>query len=280
VPGQASIVLGVLSWNLFHGRDFPPDPALRSWRSRLLRVSERNETHVQENRSLFDEFAGWIGGHDWDLALLQEAPPRWFRRLARRAEAHGALALTSRNELGFVRRLAAELNPDLIASGEGGSNQLLVRPPARIAELRRITLALRPERRRMLFAEVALPGERSLCVANMHASTSVGDKAAAPEVERAAALAVDWAGERPLIFGGDLNLRPSSVPELFDALRDSFGLAPPTDARAIDHLLVRGLEVVEPPRRLAPEERELSAENGLAIRLSDHAPVLARFGMK
>jgi endonuclease/exonuclease/phosphatase family metal-dependent hydrolase len=243
-------------------------------------VSERNQTHVQENRSLFDEFAGWIAEHDWELALLQEAPPRWFRPLARRSKAHGALALTSRNELGFLRRLVAQLNPDLIASGEGGSNQLLVRPPGRITEVRRITLALRPERRRLLFAELALPGGRSLCVANMHATASVGDKAAAPEVERAAALAVEWAGERPLVFGGDLNLRPSSVPELFDALRDSHGLALPTDARAIDHLLVRGLEVVDPPRRLAPEERELRGEDGLAIRLSDHAPVLARFSMK
>ena len=46
-----------LSWNLFHGRDFPPDPALRTWRSRLLRIDERNETHVQVNRDLTAEFA-------------------------------------------------------------------------------------------------------------------------------------------------------------------------------------------------------------------------------
>ena len=26
----------VLSWNLYHGRDFPPDPALFTLRSRLL----------------------------------------------------------------------------------------------------------------------------------------------------------------------------------------------------------------------------------------------------
>ena len=35
----------VLSWNLYHGRDFPPDPALRTWRSRFLRVSERYTTN-------------------------------------------------------------------------------------------------------------------------------------------------------------------------------------------------------------------------------------------
>jgi endonuclease/exonuclease/phosphatase (EEP) superfamily protein YafD len=90
---------------------------------------------------------------------------------------------------------------------------------------------------------------------------------------------VEWAGERPLIFGGDLNLRPTSVPEVFDTLRERHGLAAPTDPKAIDHLLVRGLEPVEPPRRLPPEARELRDEDGSAIRLSDHAPVLASFGL-
>lgn len=280
MPGQASIVLGVLSWNLFHGRDFPPDRELLTWRSRLLGVSERNATHEQVNRSLLDEFGGWIAGHEWDLALLQEAPPRWLRPLAGRAGAGGALALTSRNGAAAARRLAGRLNPDLIASGEGGSNQLLTRAPWRIERVRRVTLALRPERRRMLFAELDGPGGRSLCLANLHATASVGDRAAAPEVERAAELALEWAAARPLIFGGDLNLRPSSVPELFAELGERHGLAAPTDARAIDHLLVRGLEAVEAPRRLRPEERELRGENGLAIRLSDHAPVLARFSMR
>jgi endonuclease/exonuclease/phosphatase family metal-dependent hydrolase len=279
VPGQASIVLGVLSWNLFHGRDFPPGRELFTWRSRLLGVSERNATHEQVNRSLLDEYGAWIAARDWELALLQEAPPRWLRPLARRAGAGGALALTSRNTGAAARRLAGRLNPDLIASGEGGSNQLLVRPPWRIARMRRVTLALRPERRRMLFAELARPDGPELCVANLHATASRGDRAAAPEVERAAALAVEWAGDRPLIFGGDLNLRPTSVPGFFEELRERHGLAAPTDERAIDHLLVRGLNVVEAPRRLAPEERERPGRRRLAIRLSDHAPVLARFGV-
>ena len=69
----------VLSWNLYHGRDFPPDAALFTLRSRLLRVTERDETHVQVNRPLREEFAGWIAGREWDVALLQEAPPLWFR---------------------------------------------------------------------------------------------------------------------------------------------------------------------------------------------------------
>ena len=63
-------------------------------------------------------------------------------------------------------------------------------------------------------------------------------------------------------------------------LRDRFGLAPPTSERAIDHLLARGLRLVEPPAALAPEARECERPDGLRIRLSDHAPVAASFGMR
>ena len=96
----------VLSWNLYHGRDFPPDKALFTLRSRLLRVTERNATHVQVNRSLFREFSGWLAEHEWDVALLQEAPPLWFRGFARRTGASGARAFTSRNVVPPLQRLA------------------------------------------------------------------------------------------------------------------------------------------------------------------------------
>jgi endonuclease/exonuclease/phosphatase family metal-dependent hydrolase len=211
---------------------------------------------------------------------LQEAPPRWFPRLARRAGAHGAIVLTSRNWGAPARRVAAVVNPDLIASGNGGSNQLLVRPPGRILEVRRHTLTVQPERRRMLFARLALADGRRLCAANLHATASPGDRAAAFEVERAAEVAVGWAGADPLMFGGDLNLRPETCPGVFEALARRFGLAPTTAPRAIDHLLARGLDVVEHPVRLPPERRELPAPGGRRIRLSDHAPVVGAFGMR
>jgi endonuclease/exonuclease/phosphatase family metal-dependent hydrolase len=267
----------VLSWNLYHGRDFPPDPALLTWRSRLLRRTERDATHAQVNRPLLPEFALWLDDHEWDVALLQEAPPRWFRPLARRTRSSGALALTSRNLLPALQRRLADWNPDLLASSEGGSNQLLVRAPGRILGVRRLQLARRPERRRMLWARLELAAGR-LCVANLHASAS--PDAAAREVEWAAERAVAWAGGEPLILGGDFNLRPARTPEPFAALSSRFGLGEPTDPRAIDHLLVRGLDVEERPRRLPPDERELTEPDGLQIRLSDHAPVVARFSLR
>jgi endonuclease/exonuclease/phosphatase family metal-dependent hydrolase len=266
----------VLSWNLYHGRDFPPDAALFTWRSRLLRTTERNQTHVQVNRPLLNEFAGWLAASDWDVALLQEAPPRWFRELCGRTASSGARALTSRNVLPSAQRLLADANPDLLASWEGGSNQLLVRHPGRIAEQRRMTLTRRPERRRMLWARVELPGGGKVCFANLHASAGLPAKATA-EVLAAAAAAIEWSEGDPLVFGGDLNLRPARDPFPFVELRERFGLAEPTGPNAIDHLLARGLEPVERPRRLPAEERELVQPDGLRLRLSDHAPVMARW---
>jgi endonuclease/exonuclease/phosphatase family metal-dependent hydrolase len=275
MSGHRGIVVRVLSWNLFHGRDFPPDRSLFTWRSRLLRRTEQNDTHAQVNRPLLEEFADWLGGRPWELALLQEAPPRWFRALAGRCHANAAMALTSRNWLAVLRGLLADSNPDLLASNEGGSNQILVRAPTEIVEVRRLTLTRSPERRRMLWARVELPGGCALCVANLHASA--GDPpAAAREVERAAELALEWTGADPLVFGGDLNLRQRRSPEVFESLRDRFGLGSATSPGAIDHLLVRGLQVVEPPVGLMPEQREVEA-GGLRIRLSDHAPVVAAF---
>ena len=279
MPDHQGIVVGVLSWNLFHVRDYPPDRALRSWRSRLLRISERNSTHVQVNRSLRREFVDWLAGRGWEIALLQEAPPRWHRELIERCQADGRIALTSRMSLSSLRGAFAEWNPDLIASNEGGSNQLLVRRPAWVTEARRLTLARLPERRRMLWTRLEVPGGRSLCVATLHATSNDRD-VSARELSHAAAWAVDWAGETPLILGGDFNLRPRERPAAFASLADRFGLVGPTSPGAIDHVLARGLRVVGRPRALPPEEREVPGPGNLRIRLSDHAPVVASFGMR
>ena len=267
--------LTVLSWNLFHGRDFPPDPTLRTWRSRLLRFEERNKTHVQVNRDLGDEFATVLSGAEWDVAMLQECPPRFAEPLARACGAEWHRTLTSRNSLGALRALLARQNPDLMASGEGGSNTILVRVPGKlggIAERREIVIHEgEPERRAMGFVRTA----SGICVANLHA-TNGRPKLAAEDVVKAARAALEWAAGSPLVFGGDLNLRPGEQPWIFERLRDEFGLTPPTGPTAIDHILCRGLEVLEPPTAWPPEQRELELE-GRALRLSDHAPVQARF---
>ena len=98
----SAVEIGVITWNLFHGRDFPPDPALYTWRSRLARMSERNATHVQVNRELIREFAQTLCGARWDVALLQECPPRWSAPLAAACGAERA-ALAHLAQLAWLR---------------------------------------------------------------------------------------------------------------------------------------------------------------------------------
>ncbi len=264
-----------ITWNLFHGRDKPPDPDLFSWRGRLLRSPQSNATHIQVNRDLTREFSGVLAAAEWDVALLQEAPPRFREPLAAACDAESHRALTSRNSLSSLRRSLAVRNPDLIASGEGGSNLTLVRSRGALGEIterRELTLRERkPERRTMAFTRTS----SGICVANLHTSNDRPDLAA-PELAIAANTAVTWAGDAPLVFGGDMNLRPGDHPQPFADLETRFGLVQITGPRAIDHVLARGLEILQPPRACPPEAREVP-EDGLAIRLSDHAPVSAVF---
>jgi endonuclease/exonuclease/phosphatase family metal-dependent hydrolase len=231
-----------VTWNLFHGRASPPLP----------------------KRSLLPEFAEVLDSLDWHVALLQEAPPRWRDALARELRAQSAMTLTSRNFGAPLRAWIADRRPNLIKSNEGGSNQLLVRDPFRIDETRQLTIARFPERRRMLWAR--LSGPAPLAVANVHGSVDSA-RGASDQILRAAAHAVEWSGDLPLLFGGDLNLRPARQPDAFEELASRFRLAPPTAPDSIDHLLVRGLDIAEAPRR------------GPALRLSDHAYVTATGGI-
>ena len=180
------------------------------------------------------------------------------------------MTLTSRNFGSAVRGLVADWKPDLIKSNEGGSNQTLVRAPWRIASEHTLTLARFPERRRLLLTRLEHESGSKLAVANLHASANLPRKAAR-ELLRAA----EWCTDERLIFGGDLNLRPAENPATYDELRERFGLAAPTSQSAIDHLLCRGIEVVEQPRQLPTERRDAAP----GVRLSDHAPVAGDFAM-
>jgi endonuclease/exonuclease/phosphatase family metal-dependent hydrolase len=275
------VQIRALTWNVYHGRDFPPDQSLRTKRSRLLRIPERNATHLQVNRNLFSAFADLIASAEWDVALLQECPPHWARRLADRCDAETHRVLTSRNSFGALRRLGAILNPDLIGSNEGGSNLSLVRREwGGIVERRELVLepGPEPERRTMAFSRLrpADDPQTELCVSNLHASAGPELRAySQQDVLLAAERSVEWARSAPLVFGGDLNLRPAET-SIYPKLAERLNLRGATAPDSLDHLLWRGLRPVGPPRAWTPQEREVSAR-GLAIRLSDHAPVEAVF---
>ena len=216
----------VLSWNLFHGRALPA-----------------------AGRALTAEFAAALASWEWDVALLQEVPPWWPPLLARAAGATSATALTSRNELPALRRAVAVRAPDLIKSEGGGANAILVRGEA-IAEHREHVLRWWPERR--VVHAVRLAG--GTWVANLHAQVH-SEVHAQADVTRAAAMARSWAGDAPVILGGDTNTRTP--------VADGFTSA---GGHKVDHVLVRGLPATGKARTL-PHGR-----------LSDHAPVLAEVG--
>ncbi len=211
----------VLTWNLFHGRAVPP-----------------------AGRDLQAEFAGALAGWEWDVALLQEVPPWWALPLGRACRAGARTALTSRNELPALRRALAERAPDVVKSGGGGANVILVRGRA-IAEHRRVLLRRWPERR--VCHAVAL--DSGLWVANLHAQVH-SDARAQADIERAAAAALGWAARAPAILGGDFNVRAPSAPG-FEHL----------GGRGVDHILGRRVTAAGPLEVLDRGE------------LSDHAPL-------
>ncbi|MDQ2622814.1 MAG: hypothetical protein M3Y45_07225, partial [Actinomycetota bacterium] len=92
-------------------------------------------------------------------------------------------------------------------------------------------------------------------------------------------VAVNWADRAPLVFGGDFNVRPRNSPEVFAELHDHYSFTGPADPGSIDHLLLRGGHIEEPAVTWRPERRDVpDPESELSIRLSDHAPVVARIG--
>lgn len=214
----------ILTWNLFHGRSVPP-----------------------AGRDLQAQFAAALAGWAWDVALLQEVPPWWAPALARACDAHARTALTSRNELPALRRAIAVRAPDLIKSGGGGANVILVRAPtARITDHRRVLLRRRPERR--VCHAVRLDG--GLWCANLHAQVHSEQRAQA-DIDRAAAAARAWAGDDPVLLGGDFNVRVPAASGFAYLGGDG-----------VDHVLGLRVAATGPLRVL---------ERG---RLSDHAPLL------
>jgi len=73
-----------MTWNLFHGRDWPPEPELqvRAHKGNFRRGPRLGKEYEQVNWDLLDEFASLIDSVDWDVALFQEFPPSWKNRLA------------------------------------------------------------------------------------------------------------------------------------------------------------------------------------------------------
>ncbi len=214
--------LRVLTWNLMHGRSVPP-----------------------AGRNLLDDFATALRRWDWDAALLQEVPPWWPRELAVRLDAEYRCVLTSRNALPALRRAAAERWPDVMKSNGGGANAILARHD-RIVAHRTQRLCRLPERR---WAHGVQLGS-GVWLVNLHA-TAHDETGAWRDGRLAAAATMQWAGDAPVVLGGDFNLRR---PEL-NGFRHAAG-------HDVDHVLLGG------PVEAAGEPDTLKRGH-----LSDHVPV-------
>jgi endonuclease/exonuclease/phosphatase (EEP) superfamily protein YafD len=214
----------VLTWNIFHGRAVP-----------------------DRRGSLLHAFGERLASWEWDVALLQEVPPWWGRRLGAATHASARSALTSRNWLLPLRRLVADRRPELLGSWGGGSNVILVRGQA-IAEHREHVLRLLPERRVVHAVRVA----DGTWLGNYHGQVH-SEARAQTDLRHAARTVLGWAGRAaPVVLGGDTNtFRPA----------DPVGLRRAGGHR-VDHVFARGLRPAGKAQRL---ER---------AGLSDHAAIL------
>ncbi len=134
------------------------------------------------------------------MALLQEVPPWWPPMLAEAAGAQERTQLTSRNWLLPLRRAISDRNPDILKSNGGGSNAILVRGQRSSSTAR---CGCGAGRRR---AGCTACGWPTGWVVNVH-SHNHPEELALADTRMAIAAAREWAGDAPLVFGGDVNLK-------------------------------------------------------------------------
>lgn len=228
--------------------------------------------HVLVNRDLSLEFTAFLAASDWEVALLQEVPPRWAGSLAEATGSHRVRTLTSRNWMRPLTFPLARVRPQLVGSWEGGSNLILVREDRRrgldLAGRHSKTVSRLPERRTVTIVKL----ENGLCIANLHAGTG---QRAADDVITAARFATDWAGTAPLVLAGDFNA--GSRNDVFRRLETEFDLTGASAPDAIDHILTRGIQAAGTPVLWPPGRRDVPDERSdRLIRLSDHPPVSRR----
>jgi endonuclease/exonuclease/phosphatase family metal-dependent hydrolase len=227
------------------------------------------------------------------VLLLQELPVGALRRLEHWTgyRSFGAVAARPRlpAELGY--RLT-ERYPQLRSAVEGQANAMLVAPG--FAARDHTELALNPRRfrqresqrmelpfaariawaweRRVVHAvRVTLAESQTVVLANLHATKYSPDpRLADVELLRAASF-VDSLAEpdEPVVLGGDFNVTVVSSATLRALSTSEWGFS--QAGPGVDHVLVRGLEVVEAEARWPPERRRHKR-----YLLSDHAPVDVR----
>jgi endonuclease/exonuclease/phosphatase family metal-dependent hydrolase len=257
------VKLLIRTWNVFHGRTSP----------------ETQSVHLEEMVRL-------ACADGPDVLCLQEVPP-WALTLLEEwggARAIGAVAMPPLG--GPLARRLTELDPRRLRSGLAGqANAVLVSRRLAVAQATQLRLNPRSFRRRAAaalprhvrigwaanrrvaqFLRIAAPGG-SAVVVNLHLTASRDSRPADAELLRAATYAEGFARpDEPIVLCGDLNLTRASSVALPELERWGFSAA----GTGIDHVLVRGLELVRGPERWPSKRR-----GRRGVLLSDHAPVEA-----
>jgi endonuclease/exonuclease/phosphatase family metal-dependent hydrolase len=262
----------IRTWNVFHGNTKPPQ--------RHAFLQETVELAVSD---------------DPDVVCLQELPAWSLSALAAWTPYPALPALAEPPSLGplpstaEIGRVVTQLNAGLLRSAfSGQGNAMLVSPRLRVREehvcvlnprrFRRAQarwLGLGPlariawaKERRVCQAVRLSEGSRTLLVANLHATSYPPDERLADAELLRAFVFVDGLARpgEPVAVGGDFNVTFERSRTLLDLTGEDWGFS--KAGSGIDHVLVRGLQIISGPTRWPPERRK--AHGGL---LSDHAPV-------
>ncbi len=227
-----------------------------------------------------------------DVVCLQEIPGWGLARLAEWSGYAAFATLAARPSVGplpstsGIGRALTSLHPGVLRSAfSGQGNAILVAPRLRLLDEQVVTLNARAFRRRQaqwlqlgVRARLAWAKERRVCqvarlgdgartllVANMHTTGYRPDERLADAELLRAFVFVDGLARpgEPVVVAGDFNVTRERSRTLRDVTAAEWGFS--KAGSGIDHVLVRGLDVVAGLRRLP------HAVDGVVV--SDHAPV-------
>ena len=259
--------LVVRTWNVFHGNAVPP-----------------------ERHAFLADAVRLASGDDPGVLLLQELPV-WSLELLGTWSGMSAVGdVVRRPTIGPIPstaqlgRALTDLHHGMLRSAfTGQANAILVSSALRVREHRhlrlnppgfrrryhvgaRSQLAWAKERRGCTVVRVER-GDRTLVLANLHATGNADKRLADAELLRAATFVDGFASPgEAVVLGGDFNLTLQNSRVLPELLTPKWGFEGATPT-GIDHVLVRDVSA-SPPSRWPTQRRR----DGGRL-LSDHAPV-------
>jgi endonuclease/exonuclease/phosphatase family metal-dependent hydrolase len=257
----------VRTWNVFHGNAVPPER--QAFLAEAVRLASADDPGVL----LLQELPVWSLDHLRTWSVMTAVGD-----VVRRPTI-GPIPASA--ELG---RALTDVHHGVLRSAfTGQANAILVSSALRVREHRHLRLNPPGFRRRHhvgLASQLAWAkerrgcsvlrvdrGDRTLVIANLHATGNADRRLADAELLRAATFVDGFANpDEPVLLGGDFNLTLDDSRVLPELVGPEWGFEGATPT-GIDHVLARGLSA-SPPVRWAAERRRVDGRL-----LSDHAPV-------